>query len=99
MLEVLAAEEHESIINRPDISQPCTTALQVSLVRLWRHWGIRPDVVLGHSSGEIATAYAAGALTLEQTILTAVSRGIPQFITYFVTLMLIFLFFCTQVRQ
>jgi acyl transferase domain-containing protein/acyl carrier protein len=75
ILDVLAQDEATSIINRPDIAQPCTTSLQVSLVRLWRHWGVEPSIVVGHSSGEIATAYAAGALSLEATIRTAVFRG------------------------
>lgn len=75
VLDVLAQDEATTIVNRPDIAQPCTTSLQVSLVRLWRHWGVEPSIVVGHSSGEIATAYAAGALSLEDTIRTAVYRG------------------------
>ena len=38
--------------------------LQVALLALWRSWGIEPGAVVGHSSGEIAAAYAAGILTL-----------------------------------
>ena len=43
--------------------QPALWAIQVSLARLWRHWGIEPDLVLGHSMGEVAAATTAGALT------------------------------------
>lgn len=43
--------------------QPVLWAVQVGLARLWRHWGIEPDVVIGHSMGEVAAATTAGALT------------------------------------
>jgi acyl transferase domain-containing protein len=43
--------------------QPALWAVQVSLARLWRHWGIEPDLVIGHSMGEVAAATTAGALT------------------------------------
>lgn len=38
-------------------------------------WNIYPAAVLGHSSGEIAAAYAAGALTAESAIIVAYYRG------------------------
>ncbi|HEV2784616.1 MAG TPA: acyltransferase domain-containing protein, partial [Actinophytocola sp.] len=43
--------------------QPALWAIQVSLATLWRHWGIEPDLVIGHSMGEVAAATTAGALT------------------------------------
>jgi acyl transferase domain-containing protein len=45
-------------------AQPALFAIAVSLVELWRSWGITPDVVVGHSQGEVAAAYVAGALSL-----------------------------------
>ncbi|PRX97101.1 type I polyketide synthase [Allonocardiopsis opalescens] len=47
-----------------DEVQPMLWAVQVSLASLWQHWGIRPDLVIGHSMGEIAAATATGALTV-----------------------------------
>jgi acyl transferase domain-containing protein len=43
--------------------QPALWAIQVSLAKLWRHWGIEPDLVIGHSMGEVAAATTAGALS------------------------------------
>jgi acyl transferase domain-containing protein len=46
-----------------DEVQPAQWAVQVALARVWRHWGIDPDLVIGHSMGEIAAAVVSGALT------------------------------------
>lgn len=44
--------------------QPTLWAIQVSLAEVWRHCGIEPDLVIGHSMGEVAAATTSGALTL-----------------------------------
>lgn len=44
-------------INEPEFSQPLCTVLQIALVELLRTCGVRPSIVVGHSSGEIAAAY------------------------------------------
>lgn len=49
--------------------------LQLALVRLLDAWGIRPSATTGHSSGEIAAAFAAGALSFEDAIAVAYIRG------------------------
>lgn len=51
-------------------------ALQVALVDVLSSWGIVPEFVLGHSSGETAAAYACGAITAEAAIYAATRRGI-----------------------
>jgi polyketide synthase 12 len=51
-------------LDRVDVVQPVLFAVTVSLAAQWRASGIRPDAVLGHSQGEIAAAYVAGALSL-----------------------------------
>ena len=51
-------------LDRVDVVQPVSFAVMVSLAAQWRARGIEPDAVLGHSEGEIAAAYVAGALTL-----------------------------------
>lgn len=50
--------------------------MQIALVRQLEAWGIRPNIVTGHSSGEIASAYAAGVLSLEAAMAIAFYRGV-----------------------
>lgn len=54
IIDELLLNEEESRINESAISQPACTALQVALVDLLAEWNIKPSVVIGHSSGEIA---------------------------------------------
>ncbi|BBC29263.1 Polyketide synthase [Streptomyces graminofaciens] len=60
--EALADAE---LLERVDVVQPALWAVMVSLVALWRSYGIEPAAVVGHSQGEIAAAVVAGALSLE----------------------------------
>lgn len=62
-------------INVPVVSQTVCTAIQVGLVDLLRSWKVEPVAVAGHSSGEIAAAYAAGRITAVEAIVTAYCRG------------------------
>ena len=64
-----------SRLSEAEFSQPCCTAIQVALVDLLRSWGISPSAVVGHSSGEIAAAYASGAITAQDAIFIAYYRG------------------------
>ncbi|UED88771.1 SDR family NAD(P)-dependent oxidoreductase [Streptomyces profundus] len=59
------ALDDEALLGRVDVVQPVLWAVMVSLAGLWRHHGVEPVAVIGHSQGEIAAATVAGALTLE----------------------------------
>ncbi|KAJ5142667.1 Fum1p [Penicillium bovifimosum] len=65
----------DSRVNIAEFAQPLCTALQIGLVNLLRRMGIRPSCVLGHSSGEIAAAYASGAVAARSALLIAYYRG------------------------
>ena len=51
-------------LNEVRLAQPCIFMIQCALVELLATWGVHPDCVVGHSSGEVAAAYASGALSL-----------------------------------
>ncbi|MGZ4976964.1 MAG: SDR family NAD(P)-dependent oxidoreductase, partial [Methylobacter sp.] len=65
----------EDKLRQARITQPALFALQVSLFRLWMHWGVKPDYVIGHSLGELAAACAAGIFSLEHGMRLALERG------------------------
>ncbi|MFI6731652.1 type I polyketide synthase [Nonomuraea sp. NPDC050451] len=51
-------------LSRVDEVQPTLWAMQVALAAVWREWGVEPDLLIGHSMGEIAAAVTAGALSV-----------------------------------
>lgn len=57
------------------IAHPALTGLQVALVQTLASFGIKPTAVVGHSGGEVAAAYAAGALTANEAIMVSLCRG------------------------
>ncbi|KAI0124129.1 putative polyketide synthase [Xylariales sp. AK1849] len=74
--ELLVADTADKdLLNPVDRAQPICTAVQVAYVDALAVWNIRPSAVVGHSSGEIAAAYAAGVLTSGEAITTAYYRG------------------------
>ena len=75
VLDALRADARDSRFGDTEIAQPTLLALQVGLTELWRSWGVVPDAVVGHSVGEVAAAYAAGALGLEDAVRIVVARG------------------------
>ncbi|WP_144205762.1 type I polyketide synthase [Mycobacterium tilburgii] len=64
LIDVLRGAPGAPSRERVDVVQPVLFAVMVSLAELWKSLGVNPDAVIGHSQGEIAAAYVAGALTL-----------------------------------
>ena len=75
LLEELRRDAQTTKVNSTALSIPICVALQIALVRLLAAWGITPTAVTSHSSGEIAAAYAAGALSLRQAMACAYYRA------------------------
>ena len=65
LIDVIRGTAGAPGLDRVDVVQPALWAIMVSLAELWRSVGVVPDAVIGHSQGEIAAAYVAGALSLE----------------------------------
>ncbi|KAL2166565.1 hypothetical protein VTG60DRAFT_2512 [Thermothelomyces hinnuleus] len=75
VIEELSRDQETSRVNELDYSTPVCVAVQIALTELLRAWGIHPTAVTSHSSGEIAAAYAAGALDLASAMTIAFARG------------------------
>ena len=65
LLDVLTQAPGAPGLDRVDVVQPALWAVMVSLAELWRSRGFEPDLVIGHSQGEIAAAAVIGGLTLD----------------------------------
>ena len=75
VIEALFAEHGASRLEEPEVVQPVLFSIQVALAALWRSWGVVPDVVVGHSFGEIAAAVASSAVTIEDGVRIVCARG------------------------
>ena len=65
----------DKLINETAYTQPAIFALEYSLAKLWQSWGIKPDVVMGHSVGEYVAACIAGVFSLEDGLKLIAARG------------------------
>ncbi|KAF2194360.1 putative polyketide synthase [Zopfia rhizophila CBS 207.26] len=76
LLEELHRDAETTRVNDIAMSIPVCVALQISLVRLLRAWGVTPTAVTSHSSGEIAAAYTVGALSYKSAMAVAYYRAV-----------------------
>ncbi|HWM83312.1 MAG TPA: type I polyketide synthase [Pseudolabrys sp.] len=75
LLDRLAAPEDRSQLDQTIVAQPALFSIQVSLAALLRSWGATPDMIAGHSVGEIAALHAAGVLDLAEAMRIVWHRG------------------------
>ncbi|KAI0842747.1 putative FSP1 [Hypoxylon sp. FL0890] len=76
LLEELSRDAETTRVNETGLSIPICIALQISLVRLLRAWGVTPTAVTSHSSGEIAAAYTVGAISYRRAMAVAYYRAV-----------------------
>lgn len=67
--------QHHDLLESSLWGQASNFALECALCEMWRTWGVKPSLVLGHSLGDFAAAYCAGVLSLEDGLRLVVERG------------------------
>ncbi|PQJ85134.1 type I polyketide synthase [Aliivibrio sifiae] len=73
--------DNKDRIHTTNIAQPAIFATQVALTELYESWGIKPSCIVGHSAGEVAAAYASGALSFDDAIKVIYHRSRLQHTT------------------
>ncbi len=77
LIEVIypSEENKAQFLNQTQYTQPAIFALEYSLAQMWLSWGVKPDIVMGHSVGEYVAAAIAGVFSLEDGLKLIGKRG------------------------
>lgn len=73
IIEIIHTEN--DLLDQTAYTQPALFAIEYALYRTWEHYGIKPDIVLGHSIGEYSAACIAGIFSLEDGLKLIAHRG------------------------
>jgi acyl transferase domain-containing protein len=65
VLDELVTDDAHARLGDVGVLQPTLFAIEVAIARLWQTWGVEPDVVVGHSMGEVAASVVAGVLSMD----------------------------------
>ena len=78
LIELLYPENealHNDLMESHPCGQAANFAIECALADVWQAWGVKPNVVLGHSLGDFAAAYTAGVISLEDGLRLVTKRG------------------------
>ncbi|EGC36367.1 hypothetical protein DICPUDRAFT_87448 [Dictyostelium purpureum] len=80
VLQKLRSIDDKDMISVHDhtIAQPSNILIQVSLFELYKHWGIKADLIVGHSLGEVSASYCSGMIDFETLCYLVYKRSMAQ---------------------
>jgi len=75
LLEVLHGAGNTRLLETPTYAEPALFALEYALAQLWLSWGVKPQAVMGHGTGEYVAACIASVFSCEDGLRLALARG------------------------